>query len=557
MQLSDSFHSNSKIAHRTVIPLLIFLSVGIQSEHAKADVIDLTVGTNQVCLLDDTNHLKCRTHVFHDRLIPPEDTPELVSIAAGDAHLCGLTTSGDVHCFGDNDFGQTSHDAETQGNRYKDINAGSNHTCATRLSGMQIDCWGGESGQLTSTLSEYLTSLNYRGQLQNIRQTVMGNNEICWISEMTSNRNNFFCWTHGRDFYQILDAGRILSASTDGTYYCSIVSDGGVVCLEDIGWRRLLQSTSFGLSEPYSKVAVSGSVVCVIDSSGRLDCDTSILEGESAGLYEERNAAAINDQVSLLADKRFTHLEPFPAYFNNGGVGFCLADTQDNLHCIGDRYATFNEPTPSADWIDSGFASDDYNDSLLTITNIDVYSSNIVELFWEPSIDYLEYSHIEIYRDGTLLTNTTNADSYFDNTLEEGTTYTYKIREVHIDSTIGEFSEEYVVRTPSNSNPFVENPNAPGDCTGGTLPPPIALQVIRYGVNSGEIFWQPNMYDLTVGVAFNLFVNGIQINNDAFDNNGSFYLSGSDLYDDTYRYSLNAVDSCGRVSDVSNVVAVN
>jgi len=493
------------------IALLVFIGCGIQSKQANADVIDLTVGTGQVCYLDESYQLRCRTR--NERVVPPDDTPQLVSIAAGDTHFCGLTASGLVHCFGDNNFGQTSHESVTQGTQYKGINAGGNHTCAIRSSGLRIDCWGGESSQLNTTLSEYLREI-FSGDVQDISRLVMGTHNICWVAENTRDRTDFICWENGRDFYHILATNNITSASSDGDYYCSVRGTGSVGCGLDIGWRRTSHSLSFDLPAPYAKVAASGNVICVLDTDGRLDCDTSVLDSEPQSPFDAGHAPLINEQVSLLSDRRFTQLEPYPAFFGRRGVGFCLTDTQDKLLCIGPEYESLDDSGPSADWIDTGFTANDYfnssdplvqsRDALTNITDVSVYAHNIVELFWEPMVSSVEYSHVEIYRDGLLLTNTNNGNSYFDSTLEGSTTYSYQIREINLDGTAGE----------------------------------------------------RDMYDADIGVLYNLFINGTQINTAAFDNNGSYYLFREGFLEDTNQFSINAVDSCGRVSGMSNAMSV-
>ena len=64
---------------------------------------------------------------------------ELVGLAAGGRHTCGLRPGGEAVCWGLDDDGQVS-DTPT-GSGYTDIGAGDYHTCALNSSG-GIECWG-------------------------------------------------------------------------------------------------------------------------------------------------------------------------------------------------------------------------------------------------------------------------------------------------------------------------------------------------------------------------------------------------------------------------------
>lgn len=576
MRLTKYLTNSLFLPLRPILLLTVFLALGTQHGLTRAEVVDLTVGSYQICLLDDEHNLRCKTRAFTDRLLPPAEMPELVSIAAGNAHLCGITTSGSVFCFGDNDFGQTSHESVTLDYQYSDISAGGNFSCATRVSELRIDCWGDVSEQLPSTLDDFLRSEG-SSLVENINFTVLGSRNICWAASINSNsltsvnpRDSLQCWEIGRGFYHVLDVvgGQMTSASNDDRLHCTISGNGQTTCLEDIGWQREFRSTSFNQSGPYSQVAVSGGVVCVLTTGGQLDCDTSLYEGDAPGREERRIAASINARVDELANTRFTHLEPHHVYFNNGGRAFCLTDTQNELHCLGNGvFDAVSISTQNPDWIDTGTLNSDSNAPLLAINNIAVYSHGIVELFWNPTVDFNNYSHVEIYRDGILLTTTTNADSYFDNTLQGSTTYSYRIREVGIDGTAGEMSDEFTVSTPRDYT-IIDwgSADTPLNCDGGILPAPVALEVRTYGRTIGELFWQKNAYPSGINVAFNIFINGTLINSEPLENNGSFYLygddlfispyySGSELTNSPYRYTLNAVDGCGRVSEMSNEVS--
>src|SRR4029079_17117709 len=80
----------------------------------------------------------------------PATPTEVADIAVGDNHICILTESGGVKCWGDNPFGQLGNgsgsysvspvDVIGLGSGVKSISAGLQHTCALMVSG-SVKCW--------------------------------------------------------------------------------------------------------------------------------------------------------------------------------------------------------------------------------------------------------------------------------------------------------------------------------------------------------------------------------------------------------------------------------
>ncbi len=120
-------------------------------------------------------------------------------IAAGYGRSCGVTTSGDAYCWGDNSTGQLGDGSTTSslipvlvsgGQRYARVTLGGYHTC-----GLTIDhavyCWGGNGvGQLgdgttTSSPSPVLASGNL--SFQSVRA---GSHHTCGVTTA----NAAYCW---------------------------------------------------------------------------------------------------------------------------------------------------------------------------------------------------------------------------------------------------------------------------------------------------------------------------------------------------------------------------
>ncbi|ESQ44496.1 hypothetical protein EUTSA_v10005797mg [Eutrema salsugineum] len=66
----------------------------------------------------------------------------MVSISAGESHACGLNSTGNLICIGNNESGQLNVPSN-QPYQYSELSLGSNFTCAKRNSNNSVICWGG------------------------------------------------------------------------------------------------------------------------------------------------------------------------------------------------------------------------------------------------------------------------------------------------------------------------------------------------------------------------------------------------------------------------------
>jgi alpha-tubulin suppressor-like RCC1 family protein len=106
------------------------------------------------------------TGSFSARAVPVSGGVRLASLAVGDAHSCGLTTSGSAYCWGYNLWGQLGDGTTTERSTptlvagpagpFRALVAGERHTCALTLSD-EAFCWGsnaiGQLGDGTSSSS--------------------------------------------------------------------------------------------------------------------------------------------------------------------------------------------------------------------------------------------------------------------------------------------------------------------------------------------------------------------------------------------------------------------
>lgn len=126
-------------------------------------VVAISAGANHSCAITSTGGIKCWGNNFYGQLgngttseaLLPVDVTDLIkdvsSISAGSWHMCAITNSGVVKCWGSNKYGQlgngtytythTPQDVSGLGGEVSSVTAGYQYTCAVITSG-ELQCWG-------------------------------------------------------------------------------------------------------------------------------------------------------------------------------------------------------------------------------------------------------------------------------------------------------------------------------------------------------------------------------------------------------------------------------
>lgn len=233
----------------------------------------------------------------------------VTAIAAGDGHTCALTTGRGLKCWGSNDSGQLGDGTTT--NRYTPVDvtglgigvtaiaAGQAHMCALTTTG--VKCWGdnyfGELGDGTTTMR--LTPADVTGLGIGLTAITAGLHHTCGVTT----DGGVKCW--GDNYYGQLGDGTTTSSYTPsdvtglgsgvtavaggGYHTCALTTGGGVKCW---GWNnygqlgdgtttsRYTPSDVTGLGSGVTEIATDLYHTCALNTGGGVKCWGVNYDGE-------------------------------------------------------------------------------------------------------------------------------------------------------------------------------------------------------------------------------------------------------------------------------------
>lgn len=231
--------------------------------------------------------------------------PEATAISSGWAHACALTPEGAVECWGRNVDGQVGDGTRTTrlnpvevvglSAGVKAISAGSDHSCALRVSGAVL-CWGlNDHGQLgDGTDTHRLTPVGVTGLSSGVKAISTGAYHSCALTDAGGVK----CWGDN-DFGQLGDgtgglgmrrltpvgvvglSSAVKAISTGAYHSCALTDAGGVRCWGGNSSGAVGDGTSTDRSQPVGVVGLSSAVraisagafhTCALTSAGALKC---------------------------------------------------------------------------------------------------------------------------------------------------------------------------------------------------------------------------------------------------------------------------------------------
>jgi|GEM_PF-1466069 len=131
-------------------------------------------------------------------VVPLPNAP--VHISSGNSHNCAALTSGEVYCWGHNSYGEMGSSSApivvrtpTRAGALTDaveIAAANDFTCARHISG-QVSCWGRNNyGQLGRGHTDTSTTIEFVSGLTDVTQISAGPQHVCALDQ----NHKIFCW---------------------------------------------------------------------------------------------------------------------------------------------------------------------------------------------------------------------------------------------------------------------------------------------------------------------------------------------------------------------------
>jgi len=306
-----------------------------------------SVGTNlnHNCGIDSTGSIHCWGMNQFGQSNPPSGLFTQVSVGA--AHSCAIDSTGSIHCWGINegiyDSGQVSNSPLI--GSFTDISAGFAHTCALETTG-SIQCWGANHWGESSPPAGIFT------------QIYSGEDHSCAID----NTDAVQCWGRDTDGQVILvpepgpetpPPGVYTQVSAGLSHSCALDADGFVYCWGGDSYGQVSNAPGYGewgtgnTSESFTHIVSGRHHNCTLDTSGSIQC----WGDDSYG------------QVSNAPTGAFTQL-------SLGAIHSCALDNNGSMHCWG------KDQPPSGTFVQlSGYCAVD-NSAAVQCWGLDNYGQN-------------------------------------------------------------------------------------------------------------------------------------------------------------------------------------
>ena len=255
----------------------------VSNTPSSGSYIQVSTGeSGAICAIDVASAVTCWGNTSLQGT-PPSDTFTQITLGAG--HACGLRTDGQLICWGDNTYGQSTVPAGVSFGRSQ-ISLGNEHTCWLKNDG-SIACWGSNTvGQSTPPLGTYA-------------QVSTGFGYTCAIKT----DGTLACWGNNGAGVSTPPGGTFTQVSTGWTHACAIKTDGTLAC-----WG----SNDFGEGTPpggttFTQISAEYIYTCGVKTDGTLACwgDNSFNRATPpGGTYTQvstgfANACAINTDGTL------------------------------------------------------------------------------------------------------------------------------------------------------------------------------------------------------------------------------------------------------------------
>jgi len=209
------------------------------------------------CALQTDGKVHCWGDNEEGQTKVPEDLGPVVAVAAGGWHVCALQSDGTVLCWGDNEEGQTTV-LEDLGPVVA-IATGSSHTCALQENG-KVRCWGKND----------FKQADVPGNLGPVVAIAAGSSHTCALEARGTPR----CWGNnkeeeGRRTTSPGDLDPLVALVVGNAHSCALQENGKVRCWGQNNFDQTDVPKDLG---PVVAIAAGNSHTCALQVNGTVRC---------------------------------------------------------------------------------------------------------------------------------------------------------------------------------------------------------------------------------------------------------------------------------------------
>lgn len=277
-------------------------------------IVTVTAGEDHTCALTSSGGVKCWGYNRYGQIGDGTSTRRLapvyvsglstgvVAISAGQSHVCALTSTGGVKCWGRNSDGQLGDGSRTDRSTPVDvsgltsgvvaISSGDYHTCALTTSG-GVKCWGNNSSSQLGdgTTTRRTTPVNVTNLSSGVASIAGGGSFSCALTTLGGQK----CWG-GNSSGQLGDGTTtnrstpvdvnglttgVTAITAGASHACALTTAGGMKCWGANTYGRLGDGTTtqrltpadvFVLSEYVVAIRAGDYHTCALLTNGTLKC---------------------------------------------------------------------------------------------------------------------------------------------------------------------------------------------------------------------------------------------------------------------------------------------
>ncbi|MFM6928361.1 MAG: RCC1 domain-containing protein [Bdellovibrio sp.] len=336
----------------------------------------VSLGGNSSCGITDSGILKCwglsEGTASNKRQLPTviDSGQSYIDVSVSDVSACAVTSGNKLKCWGNNTYSNLGDGSTTTSLAPKVIDTNENYSSVTVRGGTlnahatsacgittsgSLKCWGNNNGQMVFGTGTAYNSFLYINQSLTFSKISVGEYSMCGITPS----KNLYCWGANntgqlgdrtqilRDYpvlidpnkkYLMVDAGSSTNSSSNTGYACGITTTNELKCWGLNDSSKLGDGTTVTRIKPkvidygvqYSTVSVGSTHTCAVTTGGVLKCWGANAKGQlGIGSTAAKSTPTVVDAPTTYSSVVVS------ATYNNGNVHTCGITTDGDLKCWG------------------------------------------------------------------------------------------------------------------------------------------------------------------------------------------------------------------------------